>query len=844
MADTAEALAVEQAGPDADQAHIRVAVRVRPVPVDEDSIIEVAGSVAIAVRKEAATGGNEFLRSQQGRTEERMFDRVFGPDATQEEVYSWSCQPLVGSAVHEGRNATVFVYGATGAGKTHTMFGERDEASQGLIYRAVREVFGALDARQNRMDPGTRPLSVKLAFLDIYNETVRDLLCEGGSICKVLEDARGGVVKVQNLREIEVSTAEDALRLLRTGLQNRKVEATAANARSSRSHAVLSLTLERVSSTRGHGDPIFQRQGKEVRTLYSRISLIDLAGSERATQTLNTGQALKDGAKINQSLLALANCIDALTNRGNTEKGGGSNRKKPPYRDSKLTLLLKGSLTSDCLVSMIANVHPGRDHFEDSNNTLEYAKRASLVKAPVLVRRARAASLPGRAPSESPRKSCRSSTGSSSSEPSADERPKLHHARSEDFSARQAARGQLSARELAARDRATGGLAGGSMRQSASKSSLLEDGRSQRRLAKPSISHRRTKFEQAHTEPISAIWQRAAQQEDEAAWDVAPLPDWHGGHVFGEASGRPSGARSPRSSTSSFSTARGSDAAAPLTQLHAQLRGSPGGPRQGREEVRARASPGQPVSPLDLPENSPRTAVAARQATPAAAQAAAAPDPLPECPEEPEAEAQQPAQGSPEFGPTDSARLAEALQQEALKMSAERSTVAAADDSQPPSRIPRAPAARGPSGSPGSAPAVQAPAARSDGAVPTGLARSPSVPVVQRSTLEPAPTASQDPRVLMAIIETLQKDKALLDGRVSALLQERRRLEAENAEHRAAGVQKDRQIARLLACAHQEPKRPGMNSTPTPARCNGRPISSPSRNSPLVTPRSGARSAR
>mmetsp|Transcript_64814 Transcript_64814/g.122924 ORF Transcript_64814/g.122924 Transcript_64814/m.122924 type:complete len:868 (-) Transcript_64814:36-2639(-) len=396
--------------------HIRVAVRVRPVPPGDDSIIEVAGEGAIAIRKQAATGGNEFLSSQQGRTEERMFDRVFGPDATQAEVYSWSCRPLVESAVAEGRSATIFVYGATGAGKTHTMFGEKDEAQQGLISRAIREVFDTISARGMCSRSG-RPLETKVSFLDIYNESVRDLLQDGGGLCKVLEDERKGVVKVTNLREVAVGSAEEALKQLRVGMQARKVEATAANARSSRSHAVFTMTLELVDASRpGPGHPIFQRRGAEQRRVFSRICLIDLAGSERATHTQNMGSALKDGAKINQSLLALANCIDALTNRSpgsGMREGAQTPRRKPPYRDSKLTLLLKSSLTSDCLVSMIANVHPGKDHFEDSNNTLEYAKRASVVKAPPIVRRARAASLPAsRPPSPTPSASQDSSASS------------------------------------------------------------------------------------------------------------------------------------------------------------------------------------------------------------------------------------------------------------------------------------------------------------------------------------------------------------------------------------------------------------------------------------------------
>lgn len=382
---------------------IRVAVRVRPLPLGEEGIVEVAGEGAIAIRKEAATGGNEFLGSQQARTEERMFDRVFGPEATQAEVNEFACRPLMQSAVQDGRSATVFVYGATGAGKTHTMFGEKDEAQQGLIYRGVREVFVNVEARAASR-PGEPRLEVKVSFLELYNETVRDLLQEGeNNTCKVLEDEKRGFVKVTNLREVEVQDADEALRLIRTGMQMRKVESTAANSRSSRSHAVFSLTLYRVEPTqRVQGHSIFQRKVPEPRRLHSRISLIDLAGSERASVTKNVGSALKDGAKINQSLLALANCIDALIFRG--RERAETPRRKVPYRDSKLTLLLKGSLAGNGLVSMIANIHPGRDHFEDANNTLEYAMRASVVKAPTIVKRVRerALSLPASLPPSPP----------------------------------------------------------------------------------------------------------------------------------------------------------------------------------------------------------------------------------------------------------------------------------------------------------------------------------------------------------------------------------------------------------------------------------------------------------
>merc|ERR1719444_476726 len=110
-------------------------------------------------------------------------------------------------------------------------------------------------------------------------------------------------------------------------MQSRTIEATAANNQSSRAHAVFTMTVEQVREHVGSGGP-FARRSSQVRMAHSKISLIDLAGSERAALTLNSGSALKDGARINQSLLALANCIDALTARSNI----ATPRKKPPYR--------------------------------------------------------------------------------------------------------------------------------------------------------------------------------------------------------------------------------------------------------------------------------------------------------------------------------------------------------------------------------------------------------------------------------------------------------------------------------------------------------------------------------
>jgi len=184
------------------RSQIRVAVRVRPLPAGEDGIIEVASSGAVAIRKDAATGGNEFLRSQRGRVEERLFDKVFDSKSTQQEVYSWSCSSLLSEAVDKGRSATVFVYGATGAGKTHTMFGGHDPDQQGIIFRAIPEVFELIAERQRATCDDVARLEVKISFFgDLQRGRARfaaggwrwrSVPCAGGRAARSREGCKFG----------------------------------------------------------------------------------------------------------------------------------------------------------------------------------------------------------------------------------------------------------------------------------------------------------------------------------------------------------------------------------------------------------------------------------------------------------------------------------------------------------------------------------------------------------------------------------------------------------------------------------------------------------------------------
>ncbi|KAG6878252.1 hypothetical protein C0993_010024 [Termitomyces sp. T159_Od127] len=292
-----------------------------------------------------------------------MFDRVFGHDARQHEVYETTSQPLL-KGLFDGYNATVFAYGATGCGKTHTISGT--DSNPGIIYLTMADLFQRIEDRKDDWD-----VEVMVTFLEIYNEEIRDLLAEPNS-----NAPRGGLsiredktVKVVGLVELKPKTAEEVKEIVLLGNTRRTQSPTHANETSSRSHAVLQVHVTQSPRTAAL---------TEQRTV-ATLSIIDLAGSERAAATTNMGQRMVEGANINKSLLALGNCINALC------ESGGSVRHVP-YRNSKLTRLLKFSLGGNCKTVMIVCVAPTSNHFDDTHNTLVYAERATKIKTKVVTR--------------------------------------------------------------------------------------------------------------------------------------------------------------------------------------------------------------------------------------------------------------------------------------------------------------------------------------------------------------------------------------------------------------------------------------------------------------------------
>lgn len=243
-------------------------------------------------------------------------------------------------------------------GKTHTMVGNAKQP--GVMVQAISDLFSLVG---QETDPDVKH-KVQVSYIEIYNECLRDLLVPDTPDLELREDAEGNSV-VCGVQRKEIETSAEMMDLLKDGNRRRTQEATFANRASSRSHAVLEVTVDRWSTV----------PGTTTAVQSGRLFMIDLAGSERAQASGNNGQRMVEGQHINRSLLALGNCINAL--------GGGQKSSYVNYRDSKLTRMLKDSLCGNCRTVMIACASPASNHFEETYNTMNYANRAKNIKTKV-----------------------------------------------------------------------------------------------------------------------------------------------------------------------------------------------------------------------------------------------------------------------------------------------------------------------------------------------------------------------------------------------------------------------------------------------------------------------------
>ncbi|CAH0563687.1 unnamed protein product [Brassicogethes aeneus] len=329
---------------------LMVAVRIRPLKPDESQRVLYAVNKKSIILEDPEKF--DVLRQKKGVDKQHHFDVVFGEDSSQEDVYNVTTSTLVKDVLN-GYNATVFAYGPTGAGKTHTMVGDREHP--GIMIRALNDLFEVVKGKEDEY-------SVTMSYLEIYNEQIRDLLNPSSGFLELREDSKGKNIQVAGLSEISTTSTDEVMQLLQKGNKSRTVEPTAMNKTSSRSHALLSVSVK-------HSVPLDKKDHLRMRVKHGKLFMIDLAGSERANKTKNRGKRLQEGAHINRSLLALGNCINALS--------GGA--RYVNFRDSKLTRLLKDALSGNCRTVMVAHVSPSLTQRDESRNTLIYADRANNI---------------------------------------------------------------------------------------------------------------------------------------------------------------------------------------------------------------------------------------------------------------------------------------------------------------------------------------------------------------------------------------------------------------------------------------------------------------------------------
>jgi len=363
--------------------HVTVMVRVRPMQPRElthDNAVEVVQDKEVVVFKPDA----EFAST---------YDCVLGVQSTQDDIYLHVQDSVISAAA--GYNATVFAYGQTGTGKTYTMMGPpgvdlaaaattgppvRGQASPiweplGVIPRALADLFKRMAKEEMR---GVRVV-LTASYCEIYQDRLYDLLKPykkgmGGrdpadmqrrkALLEVREDKSGNTY-IPSLLCVKVSDLQGVLTLLAKGARHRAVRHTEMNATSSRSHAILQVTVEQWPPAQGTG------KGKQSLVIRSKINFVDLAGSERWDTKMvpQDGGQINEMTAINSSLSALATVVAALTSR----------RKHIPYRDSKLTHLLQDSLGGNCRTYVIATISGSQESFEETVSTLKFADRARAI---------------------------------------------------------------------------------------------------------------------------------------------------------------------------------------------------------------------------------------------------------------------------------------------------------------------------------------------------------------------------------------------------------------------------------------------------------------------------------
>ena len=370
------------------QARVEVAVRLRPLA----STGRDRTAVAACVDADEQSGTVTVLR--EGRHKQFTFDHVFGQSTSNADIYAAIGRPLLSAAL-DGYNATLFAYGQTGAGKTHTVMGSRGDA--GLVLRLVRELFD---------DVAQRGQSIQFSMLEIYNEQIRDLFSISSRQLR-LREAPGKGAFVEGLSWYAAKSAAEMEQLVSAGAQARTIRSTHNNQQSSRAHTVIQIAVFAADGETSIAGGCSGATGRAT-----KICLVDLAGSERndpVGHRVPSG-AFKEGTHINQSLSCLGLCINALVavNNGRQTattrrlhalgvspgRSDGRSRRAispalasgaahVPYRNSTLTWLLRESIGGNSKTAIVAAVNPDGRQRDQTIATLRFADRAKQLRTNV-----------------------------------------------------------------------------------------------------------------------------------------------------------------------------------------------------------------------------------------------------------------------------------------------------------------------------------------------------------------------------------------------------------------------------------------------------------------------------
>ncbi|KAF8027445.1 hypothetical protein BT93_E0372 [Corymbia citriodora subsp. variegata] len=344
---------------------VRVAVRLRPRNAEE---LAADADFADCVELQPELKRLK-LRKNNWDTDTYEFDEVFTEFASQKRVYEVVAKPVVESVL-EGYNGTVMAYGQTGTGKTYTLgkLGEEDTAARGIMVRAMEDILGDISLETD---------SLSVSYLQLYMETIQDLLDPSNDNISIVEDPKTGDVSLPGATLVEVRDQQSFLELLRLGEAHRFAANTKLNTESSRSHAILMVNVKRYvkekdpalsmeNGSNSHSAKNFKapviRKGKLV--------VVDLAGSERIDKSGSEGHTLEEAKSINLSLSALGKCINALA----------ENSAHVPVRDSKLTRLLRDSFGGTARTSLVITIGPSPRHRGETMSTIMFGQRAMKVE--------------------------------------------------------------------------------------------------------------------------------------------------------------------------------------------------------------------------------------------------------------------------------------------------------------------------------------------------------------------------------------------------------------------------------------------------------------------------------